>query len=235
VGCAWIVRLKSSEFAPISIARIASFINSPALWPVIPIPSILELSLVISNFVFPFFSPIANALPLADQGKTALLYFFFLFIKSFSVYPTQAISGFVYITDGILNGSKKDFISAQWLRDTKHKKYPFWRLDTMFSKYKFSSIHYVKDGGWHFTNVKTPEEIEKKLSNFLHHQDFKSSGLNLDDIKKMVENNKVLYDHTVDQRDFKWSGNITLKKIPLSEMPDYLNKNVKKYSNWLET
>jgi beta-1,4-mannosyl-glycoprotein beta-1,4-N-acetylglucosaminyltransferase len=130
---------------------------------------------------------------------------------------------------------KKDFISAQWLRDTKHKKYPFWRLDTMFSKYKFSSIHYVKDGGWHFTNIKTPEEIEKKLSNFLHHQDFKSSGLNLDDIKKMVENNKVLYDHNVDQRDFKWSGNITLKKIPLSEMPDYLNKNVKKYSNWLET
>ena len=130
---------------------------------------------------------------------------------------------------------KKDFISPQWLRDTKHKKYPFWRLDTMFSKYKFSSIHYVKDGGWHFTNVKTPEEIEKKLSNFLHHQDFKSSGLNLDDIKKMVENNKVLYDHNVDQRDFKWSGNITLKKIPLSEMPDYLNKNVKKYSNWLET
>ena len=104
----------------------------------------------------------------------------------------------------------------------------------MFSKYKFSSIHYVKNGGWHFTNIKTPEEIEKKLSNFLHHQDFESSGLNLNDIKKMVENNKVLYDHNVDQRDFKWSGNTILKKIPLSEMPDYLNKNVKKYSNWLE-
>ena len=29
---------------------------------------------------------------------------------------------------------KKDFISPQWLRDLKHKKYPLWRLDTLFSK-----------------------------------------------------------------------------------------------------
>ena len=33
---------------------------------------------------------------------------------------------------------KKNFISPQWLRDTKHKKYPAWRLDTIFSKYKYS-------------------------------------------------------------------------------------------------
>ena len=129
---------------------------------------------------------------------------------------------------------KKNFISPQWLRDTKHKKYPPWRLDIFLSKTKYSSIYYVKNGGWHFTNIKSPEEIEKKFSNFLHHQDFQDSGLTLNDVKKMVENKKVLYDHSVDQKDYKWSGKTTLKKISLSEMPDYLSENYKKYANWLE-
>lgn len=129
---------------------------------------------------------------------------------------------------------KKYFISPQWMRNTKHKKYPFWRLDTFFSKRKYSSIHYVENGGWHFTNIKSPEDIEKKYLNFLHHQDFEYSGLKLDDVKKMVKDKKILYDHSADQRDFKWKGNTTLKKIDLSEMPDYLIENSAKYTDWLD-
>ena len=130
---------------------------------------------------------------------------------------------------------KKNLISPQNLRDTKDKIYPIWRLDIMFSKLKYNSIHYVDNGGWHFTNIKSPENIEKKFSNFLHHQDFEYSGLNLNDIKKMVKNKKILYDHSADQRDFKWSGSKTLKKIDLSYMPDYIRENYKKYNNWLDT
>ena len=130
---------------------------------------------------------------------------------------------------------KKHLISPQWLRDTKHKKYPLWRIDIMFSKTKYNSIHRVKDGGWHFTNIKTPEGIKNKFSNFLHHQEFEASGLVLDDIKKMVNMKKVIYDHSVDQRGYKWRGDTNLKKVPLSEMPNYLSENYKKYSDWLET
>ena len=130
---------------------------------------------------------------------------------------------------------KKHLISPQWLRDTKHKKYPLWRIDIMFSKTKYNSIHHVKDGGWHFTNIKTPEDIKNKFSNFLHHQEFEASGLMLDDIKKMVNMKKVIYDHSVDQRGYKWKGDTNLKKVPLSEMPNYLSENYKKYSDWLET
>jgi len=36
---------------------------------------------------------------------------------------------------------KKNFISPQWMRNTKHKKYPFWRLDTFFSKKKYSNLY----------------------------------------------------------------------------------------------
>jgi beta-1,4-mannosyl-glycoprotein beta-1,4-N-acetylglucosaminyltransferase len=129
---------------------------------------------------------------------------------------------------------KRNFVSPQWLRNTKHRKYPFWRLDTIFSKKKYSSIHYVEDGGWHFTNIKTPNDIEKKYLNFLHHQDFEYSGLKLIDIKEMVSKKKILYDHSADQRNFKWKGSTTLKKTDLSEMPEYLSKNYKKYVNWLK-
>ena len=129
---------------------------------------------------------------------------------------------------------KKDFISPQWLRDTKHKKYPMWRLDTLFSKIKYSSIHYVENGGWHFTNIKTPEDIEKKYLNFLHHQDFEYSKLKLEDIRRIVKNKKILYDYNVDQRNYKWGSSKSLTKIPLYEMPEYINKNKEKYDEWLE-
>jgi len=129
---------------------------------------------------------------------------------------------------------KKDFISPQWLRDVKHKKYPLWRFDIFFSKTKYNSIHYVENGGWHFTNVKKPKDIENKFLNFLHHQEFEASGLKLDDINKMVKNRKVIYDHSVDQRNYKWKGDINLKKTNLSEMPDYLSRNYKKYMDWLD-
>ena len=129
---------------------------------------------------------------------------------------------------------KKNLISPQNLRDTKDKIYPIWRLDIMFSKLKYNSIHYVDNGGWHFSNIKSPEDIEKKFLNFLHHQDFEYSRLNLNDIKKMVESRKILYDHSADQRDYKWTGSKTLKKVDLSQLPDYIKMNYKKYDNWLD-
>ena len=50
----------------------------------------------------------------------------------------------------------------------------------------------------------------------------------------MVENKKILYDHSADQRDYKWTGSKTLKKVDLSQMPDYIRENYKKYDNWLD-
>ena len=129
---------------------------------------------------------------------------------------------------------KKNFISPQWLRNIKHRKYSIWRFDIIFSKRRYNNIHYVESGGWHFTNIKSPKDLEKKFLNFLHHQDFEASGLKLKDIKEKIENKKILYDLGVDQRDYKWSATKTLCKVALSEMPDYLSYNYKKYSDWLE-
>ena len=129
---------------------------------------------------------------------------------------------------------KKFFISPQWLRNTKHKKYPIWRFDILFSKRKYNNIYYVEDGGWHFTNIKSADGIHKKLKKFAHHYEFESSGLKLNDLEKMIKEKKVVYDHSVDQRGYKWGGLTTLKKIPLSDMPNYLRLNYEKYSNWID-
>ena len=129
---------------------------------------------------------------------------------------------------------KKYFISPQWLRETKHKKYSFLRLDTIFSKKKYSSIHYVENGGWHFSNIKSPEDIERKFSNYLHHQEFEYSGLNIEDIKKIMNEKKILYDHGLDRTKDKLLSSKKLKKVSLLEMPNYLNENQKKYGQWLD-
>ena len=130
---------------------------------------------------------------------------------------------------------KKYFISPQWLRDTKEKKYPFWRFDTILSKKKYTNIHYVENGGWHFTNIKLPEEIEKKYLNFLHHYEYEKSGIKLENLKEIIKNKKILYDHSADKRDFKWKNTTTLKKVSLSILPDYISENQEKYANWLES
>jgi len=129
---------------------------------------------------------------------------------------------------------KKDFLSPQWLRNVKHKKYPLWRLDIIFSKRKYNNISYIDNGGWHFTNIKSPTDIEKKLLNYTHHYEFEKSGLTIDDLRKKISEKKIIYDHSVDQREYKWSSEKALTKIELSNMPDYLRTNYKKYAYWLE-
>ena len=71
---------------------------------------------------------------------------------------------------------KKYLKSFSWLRNQKNKKYPFWRVDTYFSKLKNTNLRIIKDGGWHFTNIKSPQELFKKMKNFGHHDEFDLRG-----------------------------------------------------------
>ena len=61
------------------------------------------------------------------------------------------------------------------------------------------------------------------------------SGLNLNDIKKMVSEKKILYDHFVDQRKIdKWNSPVVLKPIEISHLPEYIVQNKQKFKDWLE-
>ena len=130
---------------------------------------------------------------------------------------------------------KKKLKSPQWLRNIKNKKYPLWRIDTLFSKNKHNNITFVDNGGWHFTNMKTPEEIFSKLNSFLHNVDFKLSGLSLNDVKEMVSKKKIGYDHFADQSKVdRWNSQITLKAVEISILPKYISDNKEKFKEWLE-
>ena len=139
-----------------------------------------------------------------------------------------------YTWQGTKAVKRKNFISPQWLRNIKGKKYSKWRLDTFFSKKKYSNLLFVKNGGWHFTCLRSPEELEKKLLNFAHHYEFEESGLKLDDIKQLIKDKRVMYDHSVDQKGYKWSGKSILKNLDSKFLPDHVSSNLGKYSDWLD-
>ncbi len=128
----------------------------------------------------------------------------------------------------------KNLLSPQWLRNIKGKNYPTWRIDTFFSKKKYSNLMFVKNGGWHFTCLRTPEQLEKKLLNYAHHYEFQESGLKFEDIKKFITEKRVIYDYNVDQKKYKWSGGANLKKISNENLPNYISNNLKKFADWLD-
>ena len=129
---------------------------------------------------------------------------------------------------------KKDLISLQWLRNIKGRVYPAWRIDTIFSKKKYSNVDIIDKGGWHFTSIKKPEEIFYKFSNYLHHLEFEESGLNIEDMKKIIKERKIIYDHDVGQSEKKFTAQKSLKKVDNSFLPDYISKNLKKYCDWMD-
>ena len=130
---------------------------------------------------------------------------------------------------------KKKLLSFSWLRNLKNKKYPFWRLDTLFSNSKQTNLKIVDDGGWHFTNLKTAEEIYTKLSNFGHHNEFDASGVTAKDIQKCIDNRVVNYNHQADKsEDNKYNANYKLQLVGDEILPNYLTNNKDKYKDWFD-
>ena len=130
---------------------------------------------------------------------------------------------------------KKSLKSFSWLRNLKSKKYSFWRLDTYFNENKLTNLEIIKDGGWHFTNIKTPEELYIKMTNFGHHNEFELSGLTVDDLRKKIDEGVVFYNHFSDQTDQnKWNYDYKLKKINIDLLPKYLQDNSEKFKEWFK-
>ena len=129
----------------------------------------------------------------------------------------------------------KNLISPSWLRNSKTKIYPFWRLDTFFNNLKLMSIQIIKNGGWHFSNLKLLDNIITKLDHSGHKDEYIANA-DYSRIKKMIENKQVYYDHFVDkktQNKIREKG-YDLKKVNLLELPDYIKNNQKKLSNFLD-
>jgi beta-1,4-mannosyl-glycoprotein beta-1,4-N-acetylglucosaminyltransferase len=129
---------------------------------------------------------------------------------------------------------KKYLKSPQWLRNVKDKIYPKWRLDIIFSEKRYNSVFFVENGGWHFSFVKKPEDIEKKLKSYLHHREYDLDPLGIENIKNLIKSKAVIYDHRVDQTQYKFGGGQKLEKIDIKFLPEYIFSQKEKYLEWLE-
>ncbi len=128
---------------------------------------------------------------------------------------------------------KKFLLSPQWLRNIKDTKYPFYRLDTFFSKTKYISIKFINNGGWHFSNIKTAAEIEYKLKSYLHHREFDENPMSQNEINEIIKNKQAIYDLKVDKKVNKIGDGSKLENYSLDKFPKLLQDHLKKYKEWI--
>ena len=142
------------------------------------------------------------------------------------------LENFIWI--GTKSCKFKDLQSPQWLRDVKSNDYKWWRFDCWFSKKKYQNMEFVENGGWHFSYLKTPEGIEKKLKSYLHHIDYDQNPLGLEKIKEIMENKKTIYNLKVDQKENRFGNQNKLQKVASNKLPLYIQNNLDKFANWIE-
>ena len=115
---------------------------------------------------------------------------------------------------------KKHLKSVDWLRHKvvkKNLKYPFWRID------KEKDIQIIYNGGWHFSYLLTPQEIEKKFKSLAETSWDNEKFSNLDIIKKKIS----------DKVDLFGRGHVYNKVDIDDSYPDYILNNKKKLKDWI--
>tara|TARA_Y100000768_G_C23916375_1_gene652570 strand:- start:305 stop:1174 length:870 start_codon:yes stop_codon:yes gene_type:complete len=129
---------------------------------------------------------------------------------------------------------KKNLINPQWLRNIKDRKYPFYRIDTFFSKTKYTSIKFISNGGWHFSNIKSAKDIEFKLKSYLHHREFDVNPMSIEQIENIIKKKQAIYDLKVDKKVNKIGDGSKLENYPLTKLPFYLQTNKEKFKQWID-
>ena len=108
--------------------------------------------------------------------------------------------------------------SPQWLRNIKIKKRNFLKRFFLNQNYQI-----LNEGGWHFSNLKTPVELISKITSFCHGE------FNKDEFK-----NKKLITEKIKNLEDVFGRNLNYKKISLDKsFPEYLIKNKNNYKKWI--
>ena len=129
---------------------------------------------------------------------------------------------------------KKDLKSPQWLRNMKDRNYSWWRFDTFFSEVKYSNIKIFENGGWHFSYIKSPENIEKKLKSYLHHAEYELNPLGKEKISNLIKEKKTVYNLKVDSKTDKFKEGNQLIKLDFNLLPQYVKDNYIIFKEWIE-
>jgi len=132
------------------------------------------------------------------------------------------------ISNPIWRGSKacikKYLNSPQWLRELKIRPRPFWRID------KINLNYAIEDGGWHFCNLKSPEELLFKYQNLCEYKDNFAFFNNIDE---SFLNEKVIEENIRNQKDIIGRADVFEKQIIDGNYPKYILENINKFKNWI--
>ena len=72
------------------------------------------------------------------------------------------------------------------------------------------------------------------MRNFLHHLEYEESGLSAEDIKKIISEKKVFYNHFADKREDKLNASIKLEKEKIDLLPEYIKENIDRFKDWID-
>ena len=175
-----------------------------------------------------------DEIPNLEKNNLSEINDHFVFFKQHMIYYKFNLMLENYPWIGSRACKKKNLKSPQWLRNIKDRSYPWWRLDVYFSENKYTKVKIIENGGWHFSYIKSPEDIEKKLKSYLHHREYDLNPVSIEKIKKMINEKKTIYNLKTDMRSNKFDGGNELKKIDLDLLPSYISNNKNKFSDWIE-
>ncbi len=119
---------------------------------------------------------------------------------------------------------KKYLQSPQWLRELKFKKRPLWRID----KFRLNNI--INEGGWHFCNLKTPEQLLYKYKNLCETNDpdvFKEK------IDEKFLNIKEIQNRITEGKDIIGRDEIYKPQQLDESFPKYILENKHLYKDWI--
>ena len=127
----------------------------------------------------------------------------------------------------------KNLKTVDILRNSKNKKYAFYRIDALFSDIKHQSLQVVQNGGWHFSNLKTHEDLHKKYLNDENHSEYEALNLPIERVRQNIENWTIDYDHLAKKESQEKFKKVKLERIELDILPKFIQDNREKYIEWI--
>lgn len=144
-----------------------------------------------------------------------------IFLQKHFVYKINLLNQYENPWEGTRIVKKKNLFSIDFIRQKivqKNLKYPFWRID------KEKDIEIFENGGWHFNNLMTPEDISLKIKTFAHSEYNKKEFFDINSIKKKILERKDLYNQ-----------NRVFNKVQIvkKNYPNYILSNLNKFINFI--
>lgn len=119
---------------------------------------------------------------------------------------------------------KRYLKSPQWLRELKIKKRPFWRLD------KINLNYTIENGGWHFCNLKTPDQLLFKYKNLC---EFRDNYVFFNSINEKFLNIKNIEENIKNKKDIIGRNDVFKRQDIDSSYPKYILDNINIYQSWI--